>query len=256
MLRQFTEEYRQVREWFACDFYVLENAGANNEGWCAVQYDRPEKGDGMVMVFRHEHSRCTEASYPLHLNPTASYRFVDLNTHEIRELSAEELKRAFLSEYRTRANPELSPTPKLRTNDSEMRIMHLQPVQAGESRGVGDAPRRGHTVRQSRSERRWETVTGGYGQFAFLCTGSCLRCRKNDFFGICGGGMVSHILRYHFAPFIRFEMIRKERAPLREVFLRSGAFSYHFLEYCKGCYTDIWYVIFACGDKYLMVTIT
>ncbi len=95
MLRQITEEYRQVREWFACDFYVLENAGANNEGWCAVQYDRPEKGDGMVMVFRREHSRCTEASYPLHLNPTASYRFADLNTHEIRELSAEELKQGF-----------------------------------------------------------------------------------------------------------------------------------------------------------------
>lgn len=95
MLRQITEEYRQVREWFACDFYVLENAGANNEGWCAVQYDRPEKEDGMVMVFRREHSRCTEACYPLHLNPTASYRFVDLNTHEIRELSAEELKQGF-----------------------------------------------------------------------------------------------------------------------------------------------------------------
>ena len=42
-------------------------------------------------------------------------------------------------------------------------------AEAGESRGVGDAPRRGHTARQSRSERRWETVTGGYGQFAFLC---------------------------------------------------------------------------------------
>lgn len=49
----------------------------------------------MVMVFRREHSRCTEASYPLHLNSTASYRFVDLNTHEIRELSAEELKQGF-----------------------------------------------------------------------------------------------------------------------------------------------------------------
>ena len=105
----------------------------------------------------------------------------------------------------------------------------------------------------------WEAMGDGYRRlrrFAFHCTGSCLRCRKNDFFGICGVGMVSHMLRYYFAPFIRFEMIRKERAPLREVFLRSGTFSYHFLGYCKGCYTDIWYVIFACGDKYLMVTIT
>ena len=95
-------------------------------------------------------------------------------------------------------------------------------VQAGESRGVGDAPRRGHTARQSRSERRWETVTGGYGQFAFLCTGSCLRCRRNDFSGIYGVGMVSHILRYNFAPFIRFEIINS--AASREIFLRSGAF--------------------------------
>ena len=112
-------------------------------------------------------------------------------------------------------------------------------VQAGESRGVGDAPRRGHTARQSRSERRWGTVTGGYGQFVFLCKGSYLRCRKNNFSGIYGGGMVSHILRYHFAPFIRFEMIKKERAPLREVFLRSGALLYYDSECCKSCYTDM-----------------
>ena len=112
---------------------------------------------------------------------------------------------------------------------------YIQPVQAGESRGVGDAPRRGHTARQSRSERRWETVTGGYGQFAFFCAGACLRCRKNNFSEIYGGGMVSHILRYHFAPFIRFEMIRKERAPLREnVFSEAVLFCIMILNVAKA----------------------
>lgn len=72
--------------------YFLRNTATKPFLWW---YDRHEKGDGMVMVFRREHSRCTEASYPLHLKPTASYRFTDLDTHEIRGLSAEDLKQGF-----------------------------------------------------------------------------------------------------------------------------------------------------------------
>ena len=54
---------------------------------------------------------------------------------------------------------------------------------------------------------RLQAVTG---DLHFFATGSCLRCRKNDFSEIYGVGVVSHILRYNFAPFIRFEIIKKK----------------------------------------------
>lgn len=95
ILKQITEEYRQLRDFFSCDFYVLENAGANNEGWCTVQYDRPEKGDGMIMVFRRENSRCTDACYQLRLDPAAAYSFTDIDTDETYEFSARQLSEGF-----------------------------------------------------------------------------------------------------------------------------------------------------------------
>ena len=79
--------------------------------------------------------------------------------------------------------------------------------------------------------RRLRAATGSYGQFAFLCTGSCLRCRKNDFFGICGVGMVSHILRYHFAPFIRFEIIKSTAS--RDFFSETVLFRIIFWNIAK-----------------------
>ena len=87
----------------------------------------------------------------------------------------------------------------------------------------GKASRRG-------DGRRLPAVTG---DLHFFATGSCLRCRKNDFSEIYGGGMVSHILRYHFAPFIRFEMIKKERAPLREFFFEAVLFRIIFWDIAK-----------------------
>ena len=67
-------------------------------------------------------------------------------------------------------------------------------------------------------------VTGGYGQFAFLCTGSFLRCRKNDFSEIYGAGMMLHIMRYYFASFMRFEIIKKKEHRFERCFSLERCF--------------------------------
>ena len=89
----------------------------------------------------------------------------------------------------------------------------------------------------------WEAMGDGYRRlrrFAFHCTGSCLRCRKNDFFGIYGVGMVPHILRYYFAPFIRFEIIKKKEHRFEKFFSEAVLFCIMILNVAKAA-TPIWY---------------
>lgn len=54
--------------------------------------------------------------------------------------------------------------------------------------------------------------------------GAFLRCRKNNFSGIYGGGMVSHILRYNFASFMLFEIIKKKEHRFERCFSLERCF--------------------------------
>ena len=91
---------------------------------------------------------------------------------------------------------------------------------------------------------RLQAVTGSYGQFVFLCMGSYLRCRKNDFSEIYGVGEVSHILRYNFAPFIRFEIIKKKEHYFGRIFSPKRCFfDIIILDVAKAA-TPIWYTDF------------
>ncbi len=78
--RKISDEYLSIREYFSCDFYPLEDPGATHAAWCAFMYDRPEAGDGIVMVFRRENSNCTDAVYTLGTHGV--YEFTDLDTGE------------------------------------------------------------------------------------------------------------------------------------------------------------------------------
>ena len=78
--RKISDEYLSIREYFSCDLWPLENPGATHAAWCAMMYDRPEKGDGIIMIFRREESECTDALYETHLS--GDYRFTDIDTGE------------------------------------------------------------------------------------------------------------------------------------------------------------------------------
>ena len=83
-------EYRMLRPYFSCDFYPLENSGWSyaHGGWAAYRYDRPEAGDGIVMVFRRAGSNCELARYPLEgLDPGRVYTVTDIDSGETAEIS-------------------------------------------------------------------------------------------------------------------------------------------------------------------------
>ena len=78
--KKISDEYLSLREYFSCDFYPVENPGATHAAWCASRYDRPENGDGIVMIFKREESNCTDAGY--NLGMTGEYIFTDIDSGE------------------------------------------------------------------------------------------------------------------------------------------------------------------------------
>ncbi len=82
-LRARCEEMHRVRPYFAGDVYHLTSPVKDDTAWCAVQWNRPEEGDGMVQVFKREHSPYPEAYLPLRkVDPTKAYRFTDIDGGE------------------------------------------------------------------------------------------------------------------------------------------------------------------------------
>ena len=79
-LKERAEEYLRIRPYFEGDIYHLTKPNADLGAWCAVQWNRPEQGDGMLQVFVREDSLYTEASLPIKkIDPKKSYRFTDLD---------------------------------------------------------------------------------------------------------------------------------------------------------------------------------
>ncbi len=77
------EEMLRVRPYFAGDVYHLTAPIKDSTAWCAIQWDRPEQGDGMVQVFRREQSPYSEAFLPLRrVDPNKLYHFSDIDGGE------------------------------------------------------------------------------------------------------------------------------------------------------------------------------
>jgi alpha-galactosidase len=45
-------EFRALREYFYGDYYPLSEYSTSDDAWTALQWDRPEEGDGVVLAFR------------------------------------------------------------------------------------------------------------------------------------------------------------------------------------------------------------
>jgi len=67
-------EAKRLRPYFAGDLTVHAGADADPRGWCVLQYNRPEQGDGMLMAFRRHASPFSAFDVRLRgLDPTATY---------------------------------------------------------------------------------------------------------------------------------------------------------------------------------------
>ena len=64
----------------------------DRKSWCAWQYNRPENSDGIIQVFKREHSPYTTAIYKLKgLTCDKIYIVEDIDTNNCIELSGKEL---------------------------------------------------------------------------------------------------------------------------------------------------------------------
>ena len=73
-LRERLTEAREIRGYFSGDFYALLTFSLAADAWAAWQYDRPERGDGLVLAFRRHESPFREWQATLRaLDPAAIY---------------------------------------------------------------------------------------------------------------------------------------------------------------------------------------
>ena len=91
-IKKMSEEYLKVRPYFYEDFYPLTQISERTDIWSAAQYDRPDKGDGIVQVFRREDSPYTDASFTLFaIQSDKTYVFCDADTDEVVKISGKKL---------------------------------------------------------------------------------------------------------------------------------------------------------------------
>ena len=77
-IKRYTEEYLKVRPYFSEDFYALTEVSEKLDVWCAMQFNRPDKNDGILQVFRRENAPYETACFMLRgLNESADYLFTD-----------------------------------------------------------------------------------------------------------------------------------------------------------------------------------
>jgi alpha-galactosidase len=106
-LKAVCDEYREIRKYYFADFYNLimpwvtegswgieqENRTTPDETvWCAMQFNRKEEGDGIILAFRRERSPYSTADFILHgLDKDKTYELTDVDTGKVETISGEEL---------------------------------------------------------------------------------------------------------------------------------------------------------------------
>lgn len=96
-IKKYTEEYLKVRPYFSEDFYPLTELSEKLDVWCAMQFNRPYKSDGIIEVFRRENAPYETACFMLRgLDESADYLLTDADGGEFtvsgKELSQNGLK--------------------------------------------------------------------------------------------------------------------------------------------------------------------
>ncbi|MEK7678076.1 MAG: alpha-galactosidase [Verrucomicrobiota bacterium] len=92
LLRRLVGEWRQFADNYFGDYYPLTPYTAANDAWMAWQFDRPERSEGMVQVFRRAQSFYEAARFKLSgLAADARYAVRNLDAPEASEITGREL---------------------------------------------------------------------------------------------------------------------------------------------------------------------
>lgn len=77
MAKQRADEVKRLRPYWLGDYYPLLPVNTDETQWCAMQFNRPEEGDGMVLLFRRPESGYVTAELTLRgLEANATYEVV------------------------------------------------------------------------------------------------------------------------------------------------------------------------------------
>ena len=80
LIRKLYHDVRQVQPCYLGDYYPLTPYSRNQDVWTAWQFDRPDRGEGVMQAFRRRTSGQTQATFRLcGLDPNARYEVSDLD---------------------------------------------------------------------------------------------------------------------------------------------------------------------------------
>jgi len=91
-LRRLFSQWRQVSRCYYGDYYPLTPYTQADDAWIAWQFNRPERGDGMVQAFRRQ--KCVNGQLRLRLyglDPNASYVVAAVGERDSRRLTGREM---------------------------------------------------------------------------------------------------------------------------------------------------------------------
>ena len=91
-LRTLIRQWRTIAPNYYGDVYRLTSYSLANDVWAAMQFDRPEVGEGFVEVFRRSHSAYETARFKLQgLDPDVRYTVSNLDASDSLEFSGRDL---------------------------------------------------------------------------------------------------------------------------------------------------------------------
>jgi alpha-galactosidase len=91
-MRTMIRQWRTISPNYYGDFYPLTPYSLSNDVWGAMQFDRPEAGEGFVEAFRRSHSSYETARFKLQgLDGSAGYTVTNLDASGSHEFSGQEL---------------------------------------------------------------------------------------------------------------------------------------------------------------------
>jgi alpha-galactosidase len=91
-LRRVLGQWRRYADHYFGDYYPLTAYSLDRTAWIAWQFDRPEKGEGMVQAFRRDQSVYESARFKLTgLDAGAQYTIISLDSGEAKAVSGREL---------------------------------------------------------------------------------------------------------------------------------------------------------------------
>ncbi len=91
-LRKLFGEWRIMSDFYYGDYYPLTPYTQADHEWMAWQFDRPEKGDGVVQAFRRAGSFYETARLPLRgVDPESAYAITQFGSDEAKQMSGREL---------------------------------------------------------------------------------------------------------------------------------------------------------------------